>query len=382
MGPVPYTANELFSWISNQDPDLVVLDVRNENDFERFRVEGPHPVEMINIPYIDFSDEEEEQSVSQVPRGKKIRIVCAKENSAKFVGDVLTGHGYEDVGYLEGGINTWGNLLVPLTIHSDDDYQLYQFVRPGKASCSYGLISGDEMMVFDPTRQVEVYLEFARKNKARITATFETHLQADYISGSRQIAALTGASFNASAGDFHGAGFDYSPLADNDVFTFARKGPAVRAMHTPGHTPGSTCYLIDDQYLLSGDTLFLVSVGRPDLGGKVDEWALLLFSTLQERIAPMDDSLKILPAHFMAWSEAGSKLTFVETLGSVKEMNRGIFAIAEQQQFVDFIKANMRPQPEVYAKIRQVNAGLLDVEPDEQNVMDLGKNECAASQGK
>jgi glyoxylase-like metal-dependent hydrolase (beta-lactamase superfamily II) len=238
------------------------------------------------------------------------------------------------------------------------------------------------MMLFDPCRETDFYLEFAKRHKARIIATFETHLQADYISGSPRIAALTGASFNACHRDFGGAAFAYTPLADGQVFTVEGAGPVVRALCTPGHTPGSTSYMVDGRFLISGDTLFIVSVGRPDLGGKVDEWAEMLFHTLTQRIAPLDGSVQVLPAHFMAWSEAGRDLIFMDSLGSVLQKNQEIFGMTDPGRFLDFIRRNMRPQPEVYAKIRQVNAGLLAVEPDEENVMDLGKNECAASQGK
>ena len=382
MAPRPYTAAELFDRIRNGDPDLVILDVRNEDDFKRFKVEGPKPAAMINIPYIDFSDDEEAESVARVPRGKKIHIVCAKENSAKFVGDVLTGHGFDDVGYLAGGINTWGNLLVPFPVWEGDDFRLYQFIRPGKASCSYGLISGQEMMVFDPTRQTDTYLEFAERAGARITAAFETHLQADYISGSPRIAELTGATINAGSGDFQGAAFAYSPVSDGQDFPFRDKGPAVKALHTPGHTPGSTSYLIDGRFLISGDTLFILSIGRPDLGGKVDEWAGLLFHTLTSRVAPLDGTLTVLPGHFMGWEEANPDLVFMDTLASVRHRNKAIFDMTERDRFIAFIRENMRPQPEVYARIRQVNAGHLTVDENEANVMDLGKNECAASQGK
>ena len=135
---------------------------------------------MKNVPYIDFSDEEEEGSVAQVPRDKKIRVVFAREESAKYVSEVLIKHGFEDVAYLEGGIKTWGNLLVPKRVDmGSKEYHLYQFIRPAKASCSYGLIYRDEMIIVDPTKEIDFYQTFAREKGCRIVKTFETHLQAD-----------------------------------------------------------------------------------------------------------------------------------------------------------------------------------------------------------
>lgn len=378
-----YQARDLFQWIKNNDTDFFLLDVRSESDFARFKVEGPNPVRMKNIPYVDFSDDEEEESVAQVPRDKKIRVVCAREGSAKYVGEVLINHGFEDVAYLEGGIKTWGNLLVPKRVDgADGDFRLYQFVRPAKASCSYGLLYKDEMMIFDPTKEIDFYQAFASENGCRIVRTFETHLQADYISGSPGIAREAGAELMAHVDDFHGAAFPFHAIQDANVYHFSDGGPEVKVIHTPGHTPGSASYVIDDRYVISGDTVFLVSIGRPDLGGKVEAWAQLLFETLGTKVRRMDPQLVVLPGHFMSWEEADANLIFQDTLAAIKEKNRAIFDIDSPARFIQFIKDNMREQPDVYAKIRQVNAGRLDVDLDEQNVMDLGKNECAASAAK
>jgi hypothetical protein len=81
----------------------------------------------------------------------------------------------------------------------------------------------------------------------------------------------------------------------------------------------------------------------------------------------------------MDWSEANPSRIFSDTLGNIKNKNSGIYGISSEQEFIDFIKDNMRPQPEVYAEVRKVNAGLLEVDAEEQEIMDLGKNECAAS---
>lgn len=376
----PFHAQELFGWIETSGTDFVLLDVRTESDYKRFKVEGPKPFTMMNIPYIEFSDEEEEQSVAKVPTGSPVRIVCAKEGSAKYVAEVLDGHGFTDVAYLTGGIKSWGNMLVEKTIHNAPGWSLHQFIRPGKASLSYGLICGKEMMLFDPSRNTEFYLEFAQQHGCRIVKTFETHLQADYISGGPKIASETGAELIANEKDFSQAVFAYTPVIDGGEYSFSEGGPKVKALHTPGHTPGSTCYLIDGRYLVSGDTVFIVSIGRPDLGGEAEAWAKLEFETLSRKIAPLAGEIQALPAHYMDWTEANAGGLFTDTLASIRERNKEIYGIDTEAAFIAFIKANIRTQPEVYAQIRKVNAGLLVVEPDEQEIMDLGKNECAASQ--
>jgi glyoxylase-like metal-dependent hydrolase (beta-lactamase superfamily II)/rhodanese-related sulfurtransferase len=378
MEPTSYKAEDLFEWVTREGDEFLLLDVRLGEEFERFKVEGPCLSDMVNVPYVEFVEYEQE-SVAKVPQAQKVRIVCAKEGSAKYVGEILVNHGFEDVRYLQGGIKTWGNLLMPKLVAADHSYRLFQFIRPGKASCSYGLIYGDEMIVFDPTRNVNFYRSYAEAHGARVIKTFETHLQADYISGSKQIAAESGADIFGHAHDFKDAAFKYQKIVDDRVYSFSKGGPEIKALHMPGHTPGSTSYLIDNKYMITGDTVFILSIGRPDLGGKAEEWSKLLYHTLKSKIEGLEDDLVILPGHYMDWSEADRSQIFSDTLGSIKNKNAHIYNIRNEAAFIGFIKDNMRPQPEVYAEIRKVNAGLLEVDAEAQEIMDLGKNECAAS---
>jgi glyoxylase-like metal-dependent hydrolase (beta-lactamase superfamily II)/rhodanese-related sulfurtransferase len=377
MALTAYSAEELFSWLTTR-PDFLLLDVRNNEEFGRFKVEGPYPINMINVPYVEFI-EHEAASVAKVPTGNTVRIVCAKEGSAKYVGEILMNHGFEDVGYLKEGIKSWGNLLASVEIAKGDNYRLFQFIRPGKASCSYSLVCENEMMVFDPAKNIDAYLRFAEQQNAKIIKTFETHRQADYISGSWPIQRAVGAAIMAPDPDFSVARFEYTPVNDGDVHTFTSGGPSVKVIHTPGHTPGSTSYLIDDRYLITGDTVFILSIGRPDLGGQAEAWSRMLFKTMKDIIIPMNEETLILPGHYMDWSEANHDHAFVASMGEIKKKNADIYQIDNEADFYQFIKSNMRKQPDEYAKIREINAGLEEPEMEQQDILDLGKNECAAS---
>jgi len=377
MSVQSFTAQDLFEWLVSKETFLL-LDVRNEEEFGRFKVEGPYSFEMINVPYMEFIEHEEE-SVAKVPTGKKLRIVCAKEGSSKYVGEILVNHGHTDVAHMLVGIKAWGNLLAPVRVAAGSDYELYQFRRPGKASCSYGLVCGKEMMLFDPAKNIAAYQAFADKKGCLITKTFETHRQADYISGGPMLQQTLGTEVLVPPADFQGAAIDYTPVNNGDQFSFTSGGPLVKAIHTPGHTPGSTSYLIDDKFIVSGDTIFIFSMGRPDLGGMAKDWSRMLFQTMTEKIMTLDDSTQVLPGHYMDWKEANQDLVFTETLGKIKEINASIYGITDESAFFDFIQSNMRPQPEEYAKIREINAGLVHVDAEEADNMDLGKNECAAS---
>jgi glyoxylase-like metal-dependent hydrolase (beta-lactamase superfamily II) len=377
MAIFKFEADELYRWVADQ-ADFVLLDVRNSKDFGRFKVEGPHPITMLNVSYFDFMEIEDECIARMPAKDQAIRIVCAKEGSAQFVAEILEKHGFTDVGYLAGGIKSWGNLLVPTLLHGDDGYQLYQFIRPGKGSCSYGLIYQNSMMLFDPTRNLDFYLDFARDQGCTITATAETHLQADYIAGSRMIAEQTGASLYANKDDFSGAQFEYVAVADKQDIGFGDCSPQVTVVFSPGHTPGSTMYLIDERYLITGDIIFIKSIGRPDLGGMVDEWSDTLFETIRN-IGDYDGSIIILPGHFIGWDEANEQLSFADSLENIRRANQSIYQIDNGEDFLAFIKQNMREQPPEYAKIRRVNANIEQVDDEEAEILDLGKNECAAS---
>lgn len=371
-----YQAADLFQWVTSKQPFLL-LDVRNAIDFGRFKVAGPYQINMQNISYFDFMEIEDE-CISRLPgKQTKIRIVCAKEGSAQFVAEILEKHGFTDVGYLAGGIKSWGNLLVPKLIRDHGDYALYQFIRPGKGSCSYGVISNKQMVVFDPSRNDQFYIDFAAAKGAEIIATAETHLQADYIAGSRTISEKTGAIFYANKNDFAAAQLNYTELSDAQQIGFSA-GPSITAVFAPGHTPGSTMYVIDNRYIVTGDIIFIKSIGRPDLGGKVEQWSGTLFETIQA-VGRLSGKLLVLPGHFIGWDEANPDLTFTTTLETAWQRNQAIYSIDTPEAFLAFIKSNIREQPPEYATIRRVNANLEQVDDQQAEELDLGKNECAAS---
>ncbi|PLX48319.1 MAG: rhodanese [Desulfobulbaceae bacterium] len=374
--PYVYTADDLFDRLTGK-ADFVLLDVRNEKEFLNFAVEGPSFIPYINIPYYDFIEDIEE-SIAKIPANEKIRVVCAKEASAKFVSEQLLANGFTDVGYLKEGIVSWGNMLAPRKISgAEAPYELYQIIRPGKASCSYMLIAGSEALVFDPSANIQFYQDFAKERGATISKTFETHRQADYIAGSILLQKEIGAEVMVMAPDFIGADFPFTTLENGQTISLAQ-GPDIKVIHTPGHTLGSASYFIDGKYLLTGDTIFIQSAGRPDLGGKSEEWSRILYLTLMVTLRDIDDEVLILPGHFTSWQEASDDLLFAAPLGELKKSNVA-FHFVHEGRFAQFIRENLRPQPEVYKEIRRINAGWLSVDSEQRNIMDLGKNECGAS---
>jgi glyoxylase-like metal-dependent hydrolase (beta-lactamase superfamily II) len=154
----------------------------------------------------------------------------------------------------------------------------------------------------DPqAKDVDTYAEFARSKGMEVKYVIDTHVQADHLSGGRRLAELTGARYclHESAD----VAFDFTPLADGEELDIGNV--TVRVLHTPGHTPESVCLLVTDRtrtlepwFLLTGDTLFVGAVGRPDLPGRARENAAELYTSIQEKLLTLPGDIEVYPSHF------------------------------------------------------------------------------------
>ncbi|SEM09708.1 Glyoxylase, beta-lactamase superfamily II [Paenibacillus sp. cl141a] len=353
---------------------LFLLDVRNPSDFEDWKIEG-EGVRHLNIPYFDLIDGVEE-ILDQIPEDQEVLVVCAKEGSSVMVAEMLAEQG-RNVAYLKGGMKAWSEHLVPLKIGSlADGGTLYQFVRIGKGCLSYMAVSNGEAALFDATRMTEVYLEFAESVDAQIKHVFDTHLHADHISGGRMIAEQTGAVYWLPPEDASEVVFKYEPLKNGDQVAIGGSTIRIDALHSPGHTIGSTSFVIDDRYLLTGDILFIDSIGRPDLAGLADDWVGDLRETLYARYTQLSDDLIVLPAHFMIMDELNEDGTVAKKLGELYRENHGL-SIAEETEFRTLVTQNLPPQPNSYQEIRQTNMGKMNPDTERQREMEIGPNRCA-----
>jgi glyoxylase-like metal-dependent hydrolase (beta-lactamase superfamily II) len=190
----------------------------------------------------------------------------------------------------------------------------------------------------------------------------DTHVHADHLSGRRELAARTGAKHSIEPGA--SIALDGGKLA-------------IRSLASPGHTPESVLYLVGTSHLLTGDTLFVSGVGRPDLGGEVVAWGRELFRTLRERIADLPDDVVVLPAHYGSPAEIGPDGVVSGRLGDlrrdVQEMK-----IRDERGFVEAMRAAVREAPAAYARILRANRGLESPSEEEKLEWELGKNRCAA----
>jgi len=353
---------------------LFILDVRNPTDFEDWKIEGLN-FQHRNVPYFELLDGVED-FIDQVPNDEEILVVCAKEGSSVMVAEMLAEQG-RTVAYLKGGMRAWSEHLVPLKVGSlKNGGELYQFLRMGKGCLSYMAISDGEAALFDPARMTGVYLEFARQMNVTITHVLDTHLHADHISGGRVIAKETDATYWLPPKDAGEVVFDYRPLLNETQVIIGSTAIQVDAMYSPGHTIGSTSFLIDNQFLLTGDSLFIDSIGRPDLAGLAEDWVQDLRETLYSRYKQLSHELVVLPAHFMIMEELNEDGTVARQLSELYQQNHGLH-VESEVEFRTLVTSNLPPQPNSYQQIRQTNMGRISPDPDQQREMEIGPNRCA-----
>jgi glyoxylase-like metal-dependent hydrolase (beta-lactamase superfamily II) len=361
---------------------LLLLDVRNQDEYESWKLEPRTPVETLHVPYFDFI-EDPDQALARVPRDRELVVLCAKGGSSEMVVELLAEAGVRAAN-VAGGMIAYGIYLEPvgLPLAADEArrFEIWQVNRRGKGCLSYLVVSGGEAVVVDPSRHTEWYTSFAGERGARIVRVLDTHIHADHVSGGPELARRLGAPYFVCAG----AGFELrqpvTELADGQQLRLggdAGVSIEVRVIRTPGHTPGSTSFLVGGRYLLTGDTLFVASVGRPDLGGHVVEWGRELYLSLKQRLADLPPDTRVLPAHYATPSEMGHDGVVWGRLGelraSVPELQ-----IATAEAFVEAVRGAVRDPPAAYAEIIKLNLGAQASE-EQVSEWELGKNQCAAS---
>lgn len=382
----------------NEGSRFAILDVRNRDEFDAWKIEGKGPIQTLNIPYYDLLDlEEEDEEIAaavaravperlkdSLPRSGTILSVCAKGDTSAHVAEGLRRLGYQAIN-LEGGMVAWGDHYEVRAVEETQRLSILQVSRPARGCLSYLLASGGEAMVVDPARHIEVYTRIAAERGWRITGVLDTHLQADHLSGGVALASALGVDYwlhpydSIHPDDLLPAAFSFRYLEDEMTFTLGEV--SVRALHLPGHTLGMTNPLVDDRFLLTSDTLFIGSIGRPDLGGRAKTWAPLLYRSLQ-RLLALPDHTVVLPAHFSHMREANNQGCYCAPIGTLRSHNEGLRMLSQGlAAFTAYILEHLPEHPPSYDDIRRVNTGLLQVDETKASELELGRNQCSLSHG-
>lgn len=352
---------------------LLILDVRNPEDYNDWKIENAR-VESVNIPYFDFLDDNEEV-YKDLPKDTEIVVICAKGGSARMVAQELVERGY-DVSVLDKGMLEWSQFYHPTTIAETESMKLVQFNRLAKGCLSYMVMSEGEAVIIDPGRHVDEYLNYAKEVGVKITGVMDTHLHADHISGGPELARQSGATYYISENEMKGSDLPYEALENHEHIKFGAVDVKVMSVPTPGHTPGSTSFLVNGQYLLSGDTIFVGGLGRPDLGGKAREWAQSLYDTVFQTIANLSDDVLVLPTHFADIQEINEGGYVGATLGDIRKNNE-IMRTEDREAFTEQVAGGIGATPPNYMEIVDINRGVLNVDAEKATALEIGPNRCA-----
>ncbi len=354
-----------------------ILDVRNSEEFEAQRIEGRRPVPTRHAAVYEVLEEPEDHASGTLDGAV---VVCGQGNGSALVVQEFSALGKETRS-LAGGIDAWARLLVPVEIEGlPAPVRAWQLQRPAKGCLSYVIgVPGQSCLVVDPARHHAPYLELAEEHGMGITHVIDTHVHADHISGGPALAQELDVPYHLPPEDSsEDIPFPNRALEDGEELRLGADA-VVRAvtMHLPGHTPGTTALLVADRLLLVGDTIFVRGLGRPDLTGQAEDLARSLFHSVHERLEPLDPATLIAPAHWSSPEEFREDGLVVTTLQRVFEST--LLNEEAVERFVEEIIATLPDAPEVYDTIRLVNAGRLSPPPEEMEVLDVGRNQCAAS---
>ncbi len=395
LGRTEWTVHQLQERLDRDEP-FFVLDVRNREEFAAWRIEGRSHLPTFNVPYFEILEKGGKEDIiesviayaqqelkGQLPQTETILVVCAKGGASALVAEGLRQLGYHAIN-LAGGIQAWGNFYQVKPIVESKELSIYQISRPARGCLSYVIASQGQAAVIDPLRHIEHYLDLAREKNLSIRYVFDTHGHADHISGGRVLADKIGAAYYLHPYDaIHPldvlpARLEFEFLRDGQEFAVGEA--TIRVLHIPGHTLGNIAYLVNNRYLFTGDSIFIESVARPDLGGRGETWAPLHYRALV-RLLQLPDSTVVLPGHFSQMREANAEGLFAATLGELKRHNEGLQMIQQgEKAFVAYMLSSLPTFPPQYIEIKRVNAGLVSPDEEKASELELGKNICALAQ--
>lgn len=391
-----WTSRDLLGRLERRER-FFVLDVRNRGEFERFRIEGREPLPSVNVPYFEMlelggKDEMEDSLIAyaerdlrgRLPTDRPVLAVCAKGETSEYVARGLRHLGYACVS-LQGGMKSWADHSAIRTVVETEDLAIYQITRPARGCLSYMVASAGRALAIDPLRRLDAYLDLAHDQGLVIDAVLDTHSHADHISGGPALAAASGAPYHlhpydaVHPMDLLPGSISYEPLRDGQIVPLGRH--QLRVMHIPGHTLGLVAFRLDDEYLFAGDSIFIRSIARPDLGGKAEAWAPLHGRSLR-RLMTLPDRTVVLPGHFSGLDEADESGLFAAPLGSLKSRNDGLVALQNESEegFVRYLMESLPKFIPEYVDIKRVNTGHLTPDEEQASTLELGKNVCGLSQ--
>jgi glyoxylase-like metal-dependent hydrolase (beta-lactamase superfamily II)/rhodanese-related sulfurtransferase len=357
--------NTLDEWLTT-GKEVTVLDIRPKDQREEWQIPGSLYADAYKrLRQGDYSVMDEVSLPENVP----VVAVCAAGNTSKIAARELRKKGIEAYS-LEQGMKGWSLAWNKATI-SFESYQIVQLRRTGKGCLSYIIASNGEAIAIDASLPIEVYENILRKNNWKLKSVMETHIHADHLSRSKQLSDYYKVPLLLPAPNK--VTFSHGKIEHDQLIRLGNI--SVEAIATPGHTLESVCFLVNDEVLFTGDTLFTNAVGRPDLKASEEETKNrtgLLFDSLH-KLMKLNDTIIVLPAH------TGSPIAFDEkpveaTLSEIK--NKIPLLQLSKEEFVKTILSRLPDTPNNYLAIveRNLSGDMSDIDPID---LEAGANRCA-----
>jgi glyoxylase-like metal-dependent hydrolase (beta-lactamase superfamily II) len=370
MSELTISVNALRDLLERGEP-VTVLDVRPTAQREEWSIPGSRHVDAYEALWAGDAGA---LSRVELPEDRPVVTVCAVGNTSLLAADQLRGRGLKALS-LHGGMRAWSlawnaaDVAVP-----GSQATVIQVRRTGKGCLSYVICSAGEAAVIDPSVDVAVYLRLVQARGCRITKVIETHIHADHLSRARELARQSDAELYLP--EQQRVKFEFTAVKEQDVLKIGALW--LEALRTPGHTFESTCYVLDGRAVFTGDTLFVHSVGRPDLkasdAGEARIRAHALYSSLQ-RLLGLPVGTLVLSCH-TSEPIAFDGRAVVAALGLVRD---AVPLLAEPENaFVEALLKRIPPTPPNHLHVVMFNeAGEL---PDgDPTLLEAGANRCAVA---
>lgn len=339
------TVETLREKLDKHEP-VFILDVRPVEERKEWRIaESLHIDAYKRLKSGDYSVLDD----VEIPAKSTVITVCAAGRTSLIAADALRKKGIQAYS-LEGGMKAWNYAWSTAEVTFPTGLKVIQVRRTAKGVLSYIAGSRDEAVVIDASLDPGVYLELAKQNGWSIRYVMDTHIHADYVSRSRELAKSSKAAHVLI--DSANVDFDFTPVASGHRLPFGNT--AIQFIHTPGHTWESTTFRIDDHALFTGDTLFIDGIGRPDLKAEqkeVIERAKHLYHSLQQLLS-FSSSTLVLPAHASGTISFNNGLIGA-TLGILKETIEVMKH--NEKEFIQYTLSKIPPAPPNYLTIAALN---------------------------
>jgi glyoxylase-like metal-dependent hydrolase (beta-lactamase superfamily II)/rhodanese-related sulfurtransferase len=357
-----------------------LLDVRDRDEVAAWAIEGPG-VTRTQLPYARFLEAQVTDGVpslsAEVDGEGPITVVCGYGAASGYVAGLLADAGVE-ARNLAGGMRGWARVYEARPVR-DSAPTILQYRRPASGCLGYLVLDGGEAVVVDPLRAfADRYAADATERGASLVAAVDTHLHADHVSGLRDVAAADGVTaYLPEATLDRRVDVAATPIADGDEIAVG--STALEAVALPGHTTDMTGFAVDG-HLLTGDSLFVDGIARPDLQ-ETDEGpaglAASLHETLTERLSSFTDDTVVCPGHVGDPTVVDPSGTVTATLGALRD---GLWIFGtDRETAVARLRGDLPPEPANAERIVPVNAGREDVDAGTAFELELGPNNCAAS---